>query len=291
MVQMQTVTAQELQKAAGSEFPEKLNWGAEYHIREHQQTDSVRYHDIDWEYGLDHQHMGIEDILTEEAERYIYDTLDGGIHVAYSFHLALMDGHITALGTMHPSATFDRSGWEAIDDEVLAQAQIRVKFESARTETLVKAALEAQNQLDPPQDYSSEPNLLGPDGQLPDDLDMDMEYTVLLEPLTGRMGQRPGDVDWTGALHDEGPSLRAVLAGEHTCVLDLMGGRQAFSFRFSVNDRNMVVAHGSLHPATGPDMDPDQDEILASADIILTPKDHRTAAALHQYVKEHHDED
>ena len=291
MVQIQTATPQELENAASSEFPENLNWAAEYHIREHQHTDSVRYHEIDWGYGLDHQYMGIEDILTGEAERYIYDTLDEGVHVAYSFHLALMDGHITALGKMHPSVQFHRSGWEAIGNEVLAQAEIRVKFESARTEKLVKAALEVQNQLDRPQDYSSEPNRLEPDGQLPDGLDMAMEYTVLLEPPTGRMGQRPPDIDWTAALNDGGTSLRTVLAGEHTCLLDLMGGRQAFSFRFSVNDRNLVVAHGTLHPATGPDMDPDQDEILAAADIILAPKDHRTGAALYQYVKEHHGED
>ena len=290
MTQIQTVTAQELKGAAHLQFPPDLTWEADYHIREHQQTGTIRYHDIAWEYALDHQYMGIEQILTGEAERYIYDTLEGGVHVAHSFELTLKDGHITVLASMHPSVKHHRSGWEAMENEVLAKAEIRVTFESQRTNTLVRAALEQQYRQDKPQDLSNQTGLLGPHGQLPEGLDMEMEYTVLLEPSTQALGQRPGDIDWTGALNDGGTSLRAVLAGEHTCVIEEMGGHQAFNFTFSVNDRNLVVAHGTLHPALEPDMDPDQDEVLASADIILAPRDHRAGTALHQYVKRHHPE-
>ena len=292
MTQIALATDQELANARDdSEFPDDLSWTAAYHIREHQQTGDIHYHNIRWAYALDHELMGLENLIKGTAETHIVDDLDSGVHVAHSFEMAIRDGHVTALGKIQRATQVHGYGYEPSHEKVLARAEIRVAFESARTDTLVRAALEEQNPSTGAQDKPAEPNLLQPQGQLPGGLDMTADYTVLLEPGRDDMPGPPPNIDWTGALNDDGPSLSSVLAGEHTCVIEDMGAAQAFAFTFSVNDRDKVVAHATLHPACEPDLEPDLDTVLAEADIIIAPHSHKTAAALRQYIRFHYPED
>ena len=284
MTRTSAVTEQEIELARELEFPGDLDWDAKYRIREHQQRGKVRHLDIGWKYGLEHQYAGIEDILTGEAEPYIHDSLDH-VPVAYSFEITMRDGHVTVLATMHPALLGHRGDQHAIGEEVITQAEMRVEFASARTDELVRAAI-LHNTVPPAlQDPEDQENLLTNEGTLPDNLDWDVKYTVLVDPdeanLTG---------DWLGALKDGGDDLRDILEGAHTCATEYYGTLQVFSFDFSVNDRNLPVAHGSAHPAkdTGFELEPNLDHTIAAAEIVMEPKSQRTAAALVQYIRANH---
>ena len=97
---------------------------------------------------LDHQFMGLENLIKGRAERYVVADLEEGIHVAHSFKMMLRYGHVTALAKMQRAVKFHGYGYDPSREEVLARADIRVNFQPDRTEALVKVALGHQCQPD-----------------------------------------------------------------------------------------------------------------------------------------------
>ena len=141
MTQTTLVTDQEVKDARDLQFPPDLNWEAKYSIREQQMPGDGGHQNIRWAQALDHELMGLENLIRGNAEKYIVNDLAGGLHVALSFTMTLWNGHVTALAKMQRAMRFHGYGYNPTHEDVLAQAAIRVNFKSERTHTLVKAAL------------------------------------------------------------------------------------------------------------------------------------------------------
>ena len=261
-----------------ADLPDDLDWSFSYQLRQ-VQSPVLTNPDIDWNFVLTHDFINIKDVLTGQADDYIFDTIEHARHVAIAYDIVLRDGHITALATVHPTVSGRGDDTHPILDETIAKAELRLTFDSERTSTAVRAALTTRYDPDPTPDYSQDPDLLDPFGNLPVGLDMAADYTVLMHQSNHAV-----QIDWTAALLDAGPDLRAVISGQHTPITEIMGSHQAFALTLSVNDRSQVVAHTRLHPATGPDMNPNTDVVLALADIEIAFRHPMTAAAFHQYV-------
>ena len=275
-------TPEELEQARDDrEFPEDLDWNAEYTVLAEQNDGRLSHRKDDWLYALTHQYAGEEAIINGEAERYIHDTLSPGIHVAYSFDPVLRNGTLTVLITMHPAVLDHHKDPNAIGDETMATAQVQVLFQSERTAALVRAALEEQDEEEETPDAPP----AGDGEQLPEGLDWSARYTVLVNPDD----RRANAIDWRAALTDGDGTPAGALTGEHTAAVEHAGATAAFRFGFSTDRHGGPAAYASLHPATGPDMEPDLDNIIAEAIIIMHHDDPRTTEAVSRYIRKNHD--
>ena len=208
-------TPEELEQARDDrEFPEDLDWNAEYTVLAEQNDGRLSHRKDDWLYALTHQYAGEEAIINGEAERYIHDTLSPGIHVAYSFDPVLRNGTLTVLITMHPAVLDHHKDPTAIGDETMATAQVQVLFQSERTAALVRAALEEQDEEEETPDAPP----AGDGEQLPEELDWSARYTVLVEPgrPPGQRNRLEGGTDRRRRDSRRSPNRRAH-RGRGTC--------------------------------------------------------------------------
>lgn len=265
------------------EFPADLDWRAEYTVRQHPTGNRLKLTSEDWLYAIEHQYSGIEQLLTDEAERYIHDTIEPGIHVACSTEIALRDGRVTALMTMHPAVLDHKGNAHAIGSGTIAKAEVGVSFRSDRTGQLVRSAVNANHAPEEP--LLLEENCLTQDHELPDGLDWTINYTSLVSPEDSIAN----DTDWAKALCDSGNPAGA-LTGRHTSASELGGQTCIFRFEFGLNGRNLPVAHATLHPADMNSLEPEPnlDQVIAQADIVMEPSNPRTTAAIVQYIRENH---
>ena len=278
-------TEAELEQARELEFPEDLDWQDHCTVRVHQSDSRLKTTAGDWLYALEHQYAGVGDIVNGEAEPYVHDTIEPGIHVAYSFTPTLRDGRITVLMEMHPAVLDHHKSPHAIGDEVLMRAEVTVEFVSQRTQVLVAEAIR-ENHWTPKEAEASVEDLLTEDGELPEGLDWSMDFAVLVDP-DDPLAVSTG---WTAALCNGAGHPGPAMEGNHTAAEELHGTTTAYSFRFSVNDRGLPVAHGARHPVLGgsTDLEPDMGEELATAEIVMEPLDLRTLNAMRQYIHRHH---
>ena len=126
------------------------------------------------------------------------------------------------------------------------------------------------------------------DGNLPDDLDWEIDGEVTEHEQTGQV--RLQDLNWEFALHYGGPSIEEMLTWAGSVYHERLDGHMdiGYTFEFRVDEQDRIIAKGRIHPAecTKHSSNTMTDTTIVEADIVLTPKDPRTAAALREYIRD-----
>ena len=119
------------------DFPDNLDWSIDIEIREKErdQGAQIDIKDLEWEYALDQSLRFIGDTFPEFDT--FYDDLDGLLTVGYTFDFRLgPGGEIAIMSKMHP-AVINKYVTSLIDDEIIAEACLVIKFKNQRTEETV----------------------------------------------------------------------------------------------------------------------------------------------------------
>ena len=123
------------------DFPDNLDWRMYVEIREKErdQRTQLDIKDLEWEYALDQSLRFIGDTFPEFDT--FYDKLDGRLTVGYTFDFRLgPSDEIAIMSKMHP-AVINKYVTSLIDDEIIAEACLVIKFKNQRTEETVREYL------------------------------------------------------------------------------------------------------------------------------------------------------
>ena len=131
------------------DFPDNLDWSRDVEIRDEEryQGSQLNIKDLEWEYALDQSFRFIEDTFPEFDT--FYDNLDGRLTVGYTFDFRLSPGgEIAIMSRMHP-AVINKYVTSLIDDEIIAEACLVIKFKNQRTAETVWKYLSEEIGLSP----------------------------------------------------------------------------------------------------------------------------------------------
>ena len=266
------------------ELPEDLNWEAQYRIMETPQTGSVQIKP-EWLYGLEHPYNGLDEVLIQNGEA-IFNDAGNGTLVAYRFDAELREGKLVILGTMHPAVHPAKDTYHAIDDEVIARAEIHPTMTNPRTAAIVQAFAEEHLRLPLPEIPDSESDALTADGRIPHGAQQ-VKYDVMLD-LQETNPDFPS-IDWIETFTDGNgmPKDMNPENDEADILLDILGTQYTVRFSYRINERGQVVATGAVHPAvdTGMTLEVNDAVTLAMAEITVSVPDAGTQAALREYTR------
>ena len=270
-------TPEELEFARNAlDFPEDLDWTAEATVMQHQDDCRVIFRTEDWVDAMLHPYAGLEALFKDEAETYIHDTAGPGLHIAYRFQTAAGPSGPLLHATVHPAMAAPDGGRFALPDHVIARAEIRLEFQSPRTQALVIAAAEES----PTKPMPAETTVNGTGPAKPT---WAIDYTVLTRPEEASTLTGPR---WARAIADAGPDPRPALDGEHTPVEEYEGQPAVFRcWPVESADGAPATVHATLHPVVecSADMEENLDVVLAEAEIRLSSKDPATWTALAEW--------
>ena len=122
-------------------FPDNLDWSIDVEIREKErdQGSQLSIKKLEWEYALDQSLRFIGDTFPEFDT--FYDNLDGRLTVGYTFDFRLgPSDEIAIMSKMHP-AVINKYVTSLIDEEIIAEACLVIKFKNQRTEETVREYL------------------------------------------------------------------------------------------------------------------------------------------------------
>ena len=122
-------------------FPDNLDWRMYVEIREKERDQGAQLNikDLEWEYALDQSLRFIEDTFPEFDT--FYAKLDGRLAVGYTFDFRLgPSDEIAIMSKIHPAIT-NKYMTSLINDEIIAQACLVIKFKNQRTEETVREYL------------------------------------------------------------------------------------------------------------------------------------------------------
>ena len=128
------------------DIPGNLDWNMDVEIREKEQDQGsqISIRNLDWEYALNQSTRFIKETFPEFDT--FYDSLDGQMDVGYAFDLKLGPrGEIAITSKMHP-AVINHYVTGLIDDEVMAEACLVLKFKDQRTQEAVREYLRENGQ-------------------------------------------------------------------------------------------------------------------------------------------------
>ena len=271
-------------------FPAKLDWEADFTVRQTPQTGGIRIAKPEWEHAL--IHLDYVELITDEAMQFYHDTPEYGIVVGYSFKLGIKNGEVTAFGKLHPTV-LDHRGQVAgtLDETVIAEAEVKINFRSKRTAALVRAYIHEHINAAVYLNETAMPSFLTPNDQLPDDLNWDLEYSVMEHhdpnnPIAV-------EADWVNAVcAGTGTAAPSMTEEYQTDVHEAPGHPMyGYSVTYEVDSLGNPVAHVAMCPAKAEyfDLVLDPSDPIKQAEVTLLAKDPRTATALRQYVRAHHD--
>lgn len=267
-------------------LPENLDHSAELTVREGPQDANVVYRNLQWADAL--AKLDYVELVTDEAMQFYNEEHAPGIHVGYGFELTLRDGELTALGKLHP-AIVDYRGRHAgtIDDEVLAHAEVKIRYHSQRTAQLVRAYVHHHISQAELADPRLETNRLLPDGNLPVDLNWNAAYDVLVDTDEH---SPPVQASWLEALLMGTDDIRPTLVDGYTEInTGPTGVTVGYMTSYHVDAAGVPKAVIRMHPMreTGFMSDLDLDLTIASATVAILPEDPHTAEAIRQYINRH----
>ena len=131
------------------DIPGHLDWNMEVEIREKEQDQEsqISIRNLDWEYALNQSTRFIKETFPEFDT--FYGSLDGQMDVGYAFDLKLGPREeIAVMSKMHP-AVINHYVTSLIDDEVMAEACMVLKFKDQRTQEAVREYLRENGQEHP----------------------------------------------------------------------------------------------------------------------------------------------
>lgn len=123
------------------DFPDNLDWRMYVEIREKERDQGAQLNtkDLEWEYALDQSLRFIGDTFPEFDT--FYDKLDGRLTVGYTFDFRLgPSDEIAIMSKMHP-AVINKYVTSLINDEIIAEACLVIKFKNQRIEETVREYL------------------------------------------------------------------------------------------------------------------------------------------------------
>ena len=134
---------------------------------------------------------------------------------------------------------------------------------------------------------SPQPTALTQDGQLPDDLDWEIDLTVNEHYPENDLVLK--GLAWEEALYYDEPNISGTLCtggiyhqrfSEHFLV--------GIRYDFEVTDDHRILAHGTLHPAKEGrrgDYFTDESSVIMTATVEINPRSDRTAQAIREYIQ------
>ena len=139
---------------------------------------------------------------------------------------------------------------------------------------------------------SPQPTTLTQDGQLPDDLDWELDITVnehqpendlFLKGVAWKQALYYDELNITGMLCK--PGIYHQRLSEHFLT--------GIKYYFQVTDDHRIIAHGTLHPAEDHrgSYYTDESSIIMTATVEINPQSDRTAQALREYIQKNSDSD
>ena len=270
-------------------FPAELDWEADFVVRHTPQTGDIRIANPEWEHAL--IYLDYVKLITDEAMQFYHDTLEYGIVVGYGFELGIKNGETTAFGKLHPTV-LDHKGQVAgtLDETIIAEAEVEINFRSNRTAALVRAYIHQHIRTAVYLDESAIPSLLTPDHQLPDDLNYNLNYSVMEH--YDRDNPTLVEAEWIDAIC-AGTSTEAPTLTEkyETDVREGPGGLlYGYDVTYEVDSLGNPVAHMVMCPAKIEYFDCvlDPSDPIKHAEVTLLAKDQNIITALRQYVRAHH---
>ena len=273
-----SATQQELEEVRSSLiYPDDLNWDAQATVLQHQDDSKLLFRSEDWTGAMEHQFAGLKAIFSEDAEQYIHDTAAPGMNVAYRFEPELRDGKAMVTATVHPAVAAPDGGRYALPGTVIAQAEISLEFDSARTAQLAAAGAWERTR---PQHQPTDPAW---DGKLPNTIrPQEVDITVLTRPEEASTLTGP---DWRSAIEED---ILGVLDESHTPATERNGRTAIFRFAFSVDADSVPTARGTLHPVMDGSMEMEEnlDIVLSEATIRIETKEPELRRAMVSYIRE-----
>ena len=117
-------------------------------------------------------------------------------------------------------------------------------------------------------------------GLLPNDLDWEMEIEVVPKAQTGHV--RIDGIDWEFALYHDGPDIQEMLTSPGSVYHERLDQHLevGYAFQFEIDQQDRIIAR-ITHDATYTMYD----VIIAQADLIISPRDPRTAAAIRNRIR------
>ena len=271
-------------------FPAILDWKADFVVSHTPQTGDIRIANPEWEHAL--IYLDYVELITDEAMRFYHDTLQYGTVVGYSFELGIKNGEITAFGKLHPTV-LDHKGQVAgtLDETIIAEAEVTINFRSKRTAVLVRAYIHQHINAAVYLNERDIPNLLTPNRQLPDDLNWNLDYSVMEH--YDHDHPTAIEADWIDAVCAGTNTAAPTLTEQYqTDVREGPGGLlHGYDVTYEVDSLGNPVAHVVMCPAKVECFDCvlDPANPIKHAEVTLLAKDPRTTTALRQYVRAHHD--
>ena len=139
---------------------------------------------------------------------------------------------------------------------------------------------------------SQQQTVLTQDGQLPDDLDWELDITVNEHHPGNNLVLK--DLAWKQALYYDGRDITGMLCiggiyhqrfSEHLLV--------GIKYDFEATDDHRILAHGTLHPADeqGGDYFTDESSVIITATVEINPRSDRTAQAIREYIQQNYSYD
>ena len=139
---------------------------------------------------------------------------------------------------------------------------------------------------------SPQQTTLTQDGQLPDDLDWELDITVNEHSPENYLVLK--GLAWKQALYYDGHDITEMLCDggiyhQRFSELYLVG----IKYDFEVTDDNRILAHGTLHPADEHRgrYFTDESSVIMNATVEINPRSDRTAQAIREYIQENYNYD
>ena len=281
-----TATDEELAAIRDSgDFPEDMDWTATYRISVRQKPGTTDAPTGDWLYALEHPYNGLQAVLTENSET-IYGRTDQGYLAAYRFETDYVDQQGTISAEMFRAVETGRSQYHVVESKALAIAQIRFAMTSERSQELVSAYMETNYSRHVPTVPNDEPNALTHQGELPDDLDWDLEYIIYLK-VDHEADPAYPHPNWLALITDQQGRLRDMTPPNEEICLQVFGALHSVQLAYRIDEHGGVNVAGTIHPASfnGLDWEADTGTTYAEASINVRANDPKTAAAMRQYIR------
>ena len=136
---------------------------------------------------------------------------------------------------------------------------------------------------------SPQPTALTQDGQLPDDLDWELDITVNEHHPENDLVLK--GLAWKQALYYDRPNITGMLCkpgiyhqrfSEHLLV--------GIKYDFEATDDHRILAHGTLHPAEEHrgKFYTNESSVIMTATVEINPRSDRTAQAIREYIQENY---
>ena len=291
---MTTRTSQRINKPAtedeavaireGANFPYDMDWRATYYIAVHQKPDTTNAPTGDWIYALEHPYNGLKTVLTKNPKT-IYGRTNQGYLAAYRFEANYIDQQATVSAEMFRAVETNRSQYHVVESTVLARAEIRFDMTSKRSQELVSAYMETNYNRNIPPSLDDEPDALTEQGELPDDLDWDLDYTIHLK-VDDETNPAYPHPNWLALITDQQGRLKDMTTPHEDICLEVFGALHSVKLAYRTDEHGYVVVSGTIHPASlnGSDWEVDISTTYAEVNITVKANDPKTAAAMRQYV-------